>query len=388
MLFDEPGEDEDFDAVPTMAESAPARGLLPPRETPDCLGHEETERQLLSLFSEGRMPHALIFAGPEGIGKSTLAFRLARFLLSRRETADAGPSLFGDALPAAKPDTLHITPDAPVFRQVATGGHPDFLLIERLYDEKKGKKQGVVTVDEVRRVTPFLRMKAAYDGGWRVVIVDDADTMNTQAQNAILKILEEPPPRTVLLLIAHRPGAMVPTIRSRCRVIPFAPPPQEVFDTLIRRERPALSGTDLDTLYAIARGSPGRGLAMLEQGGIEAAGKLMALLSGWPRWDWPQIHAQAEITGRASGEEGMQAFAQVMMWIVESIVRARAAGTQLAGILDNEAVTRLMNHYPLADWVQICENMGAHFDTADVANLDRRQTVIGAFTVLDHKEAA
>lgn len=388
MLFDEPEENE-FDDRVAAADLPPARGLLPPRETVDCLGREEIERQLLVFFNEGRMPHALIFAGPEGIGKSTLAFRLARFLFNHKEMpADAGAGLFGDALPAEKPETLHTAPDAPIFRQVATGAHPDLLVIERLYDEKKGKKQGSVAVEEIRRVTPFLRMKAAYDGGWRVVIVDDADTMTTQAQNAILKILEEPPPRTVLILIAHRPGAMVPTIRSRCRVIPFVPPSQEIFNTLIRREHPALSGGDLDTLYAIARGSAGRGLMMLEQGGIEAAGKVMALLSAWPRWDWPQIHAQGEIIGRAGGEDGVQSFAQVMMWIVESVVRARAAGTKLTGILDNDAVTRLMNHYPLADWVQICENMKAHFDTVDFANLDKRQAVIGAFSVLDHKEAA
>lgn len=388
MLFDDPEEDE-FDVPVTATERVPcAPGLLPPREAADCLGHEEIERRLLILFNEGRMPHALIFAGPEGIGKSTLAFRLARFLLNRREAVDAAPGLFGEALPATKPESLHIAPDTPVFRQVATGGHPDFLLIERLYDEKKGKKQASVAVEEVRRVTPFLRMKAAYDGGWRVVIVDDADTMTTQAQNAILKILEEPPPRTVLILIAHRPGAMVPTIRSRCRVVPFAPPPQEIFNTLVRREHPALSDGDLDTLYAIARGSAGQGLAMLEQGGIQAVGKIVALLSGWPRWDWPQIHAQAEITGRASGEDGMQALAQVMMWIVESIVRVRATGIEPTGILDNDAVGRLMNHYPLADWIQICENMKAHFDTAEFANLDKRQAVIGAFSVLDYKEAA
>lgn len=386
MLFDDiEKENEHEESAPEPKSSG--GGLVPPREMPECFGHEDIEKKLLTLINENKLPHALIFAGPEGIGKSTLAFRLARFLLNVKPD-DASPGLFGDPLPAAKPESLQIPADNPVFRQVATGGHSDFLLIERLMDEKKGKKQTAVAVEEVRRVTPFLRMKAAHDGGWRVVIVDDADTMTTSSQNAILKILEEPPPRTVLILIAHRPGAMVPTIRSRCRVIPFLPPPLEIFKKLMKREHAGLSDKDIETLHAIARGSVGQALNMLEQGGLESVGQIMALLSGWPRWDWPQIHAQAEIIGRASGDEGLQSFSAVLQWIVESIVRMRATGAQPAGILNNDAVLRLMNHYPLADWIQICENLKTHFDTVEFANLDRRQAVIGAFSVLDYKEAA
>lgn len=386
MLFDEPEIDERDDEAPADAVYVPG-GISSPRESAECLGHGEIEKNLLAFFNEGRMPHALIFSGPEGIGKATFAFRLARFLLNNKPV-DTGPGLFGEPLPAAKPETLQMPSDSAVFRQIATGAHPDFLLIERLMDEKKGKKQSGVAVEEVRRVTPFLRMKAAHDGGWRVVIVDDADTMTVSSQNAILKILEEPPPRTVLILIAHRPGAMVPTIRSRCRVVPFAPLSPEIFGTLLRREHGVLTNTDIDTLHAVTRGSAGRALAMLSQGGLESVQKIIALLSGWPRWDWPQVHAQAEVIGRGGGEEGMQSFATIMLWIVESIVRARATGQPLAGILNNDAVLRLMNHYPLADWIQICENLGAHFEAAEFANLDNRQAVISAFSVLDYKEAA
>jgi len=354
MLFDDFEDDKDGEG-PLPAGTSYGAELLPAREMAECFGHEGIEKQILTLIDENKLPHALIFSGPEGIGKATMAFRLARFLLNQK-SSDDGPGLFGEPLPATKVESLHVAPDDPVFRQVASGGHPDFLLIERLMDEKKGKRQGRIAVEEVRRITPFLRMKAAHDGGWRVVIVDDADMMTPGSQNAILKILEEPPPRTVLILVAHRPGAMVATIRSRCRVIPFQQPSLDVFKDLIRR--------------------------------VESVQKIMMLLSGWPRWDWPQIHAQAEVIGRGGSVEALHSFSTILEWIVESILRARATDQTPAGVLNNDTILRLMNHYPLADWIQICENLKVHFETASFANLDKRQAVIGAFSLLDHKEAA
>lgn len=388
MLFDDMEEEgsEGFEAESPAAEARQG-GLLPPREMTECLGHEEIEKILLSLFNDGKLPHALIFAGTEGIGKSTLAFRLARFLLKNGQ-ADGGPDLFGGGLPAKKPESLHIASDDRVFRQVVSGGHPDFLVIERAFDEKKGKRGNAIGVEDVRRVTPFLRMKAGQEGGWRIVIVDDADAMTVAAQNAILKILEEPPPRTLLVLVAHRPAAMIATIRSRCRVMPFQPLSREIFSALLKREHSDLTAQNMETLYGMTGGSAGQALLLATQGGLESVAQVMGLLAGWPRWDWQQVHGQAEVIGRGGGEAALQSFRTVMLWIFESVLRARACGQPLTGVLNNDVVLRLMNHYPLADWIEICENLKAHFDTADFANLDKRQAVIGAFSVLGHKEAA
>lgn len=388
MLFDdmEEEESEDFGAGAPAAEARHG-GLLPPREVAECLGHGEIEKLLLSLFNDGKLPHALIFAGTEGIGKSVMAFRLARFLLKNGQ-ADEGPGLFGGGLPAGKPESLHVAPDDRIFRQVVSGGNPDFLVIERAFDEKKGKRGNTIGVDDVRRVAPFLRMKAWHDGGWRVVIVDDADTMTVAAQNAILKILEEPPPRTLLVLVAHRPAAMIATIRSRCRVMPFLPLSQDIFNALLKREHTDLTAQDMETLYGMMGGSAGQALALAAQGGVESIAQVMGLLAGWPHRDWTRVHAQAEVVGRGGEGAALQSFRTVMLWIFDSVLRARACGLPLTGVLDNDAVLRLMNHYPLADWIEICENLKTHFDTVDFANLDKRQAVIGAFSVLDHKEAA
>lgn len=386
MLFDEPEEDELDDARPADGEES-VRGLVSPRETLECVGHPAIEKSLIDMFDSGKMPHAVIFSGRQGIGKSVMAFRLARFLLAQQPVDDS-PGLFGAPPPRAKAVSLSVPPDDRVFRQVASGGHPDLLVVERQMDEKKGRMQASVAVDEVRRVTPFLRMKAAHDGGWRVVIIDDADTMTNSSQNAILKILEEPPPCTVLIIIAHRAGAMIPTIRSRCRVLQFQPLALPEYKSLIRREEPSLTESDIAVLHAVTGGSVGQGLAMLEQGGLEAVGRVMALLSSWPKWDWQQIHALAEIAGRPGQEQTLDAYQAVFLWIADSITRAKACGAKPDGVLDSDTILRLMNHYPLQAWIGICENLKAHFETVDFANLDKKQAIIGAFSILDYKEAA
>ena len=192
-ISDEDDDDED------IRELAP---LPSPREATDLIGHMAVDAMLQGLVNGGAMPHAVIFAGSAGIGKATAAFRLARLLLARPGAADD------------------------VARKVASGGHPDLLVVERPHDDRKDRRRDAVDIDSIRRIAPFMHMTASQDGGWRVAIVDDADTMTTQAQNAILKILEEPPSRAVLILVCHRIGGLIPTIRSRCprHAVPAAGP--------------------------------------------------------------------------------------------------------------------------------------------------------------------
>lgn len=377
-------EQEDFSAE---AEETGA-GLQPPRLSSLCYGFEATERDLLAAFNADRMPHALIFSGLEGIGKATFAFRIARFLLKQKPADEAaGGGLFGEALPVERLETMDVAPDDPVFRQVASGGHSDLMVIERPFDEKKGRQQDSVPVDEARRITPFLRMTAS-QGGWRVVIVDDADTMNRNAQNAILKILEEPPACTVLILIAHRAGSILPTIRSRCRTFSFAPLPKEVFADLLRINYADLPQADVDTLYAMTGGSVGQALRVMEEGGVETVTLVLDLLKGWPRWDWIKIHGLADTLSRQGQERGFQAFQDVFLWIVKAVVRARATGLPLPAALQGTAAEALLRRYDLSGWLAICENLESHFNTVDFANLDKRQAILGAFMIFDTKEAA
>jgi DNA polymerase-3 subunit delta' len=185
-------------------------GVPEPSENPHLHGHKAASNMLTAAYRSGKLPHALLFAGPQGVGKATLAFHLAKHLLRHPLHGDAPAEL-------AAPDKA-----SPLFRQVAMGAHPSVLHLTRPFNEKTKTFKTVVTVDEIRRVSRFLSM-TSHDGSYRVVIVDPADDMNVNAANALLKNLEEPPARTIFVLIAHALGSLLPTIRSRCQIVRLGP---------------------------------------------------------------------------------------------------------------------------------------------------------------------
>jgi len=388
-LFDDEFDEDDLaDESVAVVPAVTGGGLQPPRQMYECLGHDEAERQILELINAKNLPHALIFAGQEGIGKSTFAFRLARYLLKHGiPAAEEGGGLFGEPLPVAKVESLKVDPEEQACRMIAASGHPDLLTVEREFDEKKNRFKGSVSIDAVRKIAPFMHMTASFNG-WRVVIVDDADTMTPEAQNAILKILEEPPPQALLMLICHRPGMMIPTIRSRCRVLHFQPLELSVFTNLIRRQEPGLRDADVATLYAITGGSAGQAIRLIEEGGLEVVYKVSGLLSQWPNWDWPQIHGLADNLSKPGQEDSYKSFVDVFVWSVEALLRARARQDALPAPVDNAQMVQLANHYSMEEWLDICERMKVHFATADYSNLDKRQAILGAFSIFDEARKA
>jgi DNA polymerase-3 subunit delta' len=192
---------EQYDTIPEIAE---------PAENPLLIGHDEAAAHVAAAHRAGRLHHALLLAGPAGIGKATFAFHLAEHLL--RYPAGA----------AAPENLAPRDPSSALFRQIAQGAHPSVLHLTRPLNEKTKAFKSAVTVDEIRRIGRFLSM-TSHDGSWRVVIVDPADDMNANAANALLKNLEEPPPRTQFVLVAHSPGGLLPTIRSRCHLVRLKP---------------------------------------------------------------------------------------------------------------------------------------------------------------------
>src|SRR5882724_11757515 len=183
-----------------------------PRQTSILAGHGEAEAALLNTYRSGRIPHAWLIGGPVGIGKATLAYRMARFVLAHRNPAAA------DVQGA---ETLWVDPSDPVARHVAAGAHGGLLTLERTLNDR-GVMRTVITVDETRETIPFFGSTAAIEG-WRVCIVDNVDELNPNAANALLKILEEPPQQSLLLLLSHAPARVLATIQSRCRKLPLRP---------------------------------------------------------------------------------------------------------------------------------------------------------------------
>ncbi len=326
--------------------------LIPePRENHILLGQSEAEREFLHAFDTGRPAHAWLITGRQGIGKATLAFRLARTILS------------GDA-----PDAHD--PGAALFRRVAAGGHADLLVVERAVDEKSGKRRAEITVDDVRGVREFLS-KTPAEGGWRVVVIDSADQMNTNAANAVLKILEEPPSRAMLLLLAHNPGRLLPTIISRCRRLPAKPLGGEDLTELLARLRPEMSPEDQQILVQTADGSIGRALSYSEGGGLGLYRDAVALLENLPGLDVSGVHKLADGVARDKTGEAFQTVGDLMRWWVHRTIdgQVRGSGSASAGGLDR--------------WFEVWEKNNRLFERADSVNLDHKQVILNAFAAID-----
>jgi DNA polymerase III subunit delta' len=254
----------------------------PPRETTVFFGHAHAEQALLAAYRGTRFPHAWLIAGPAGIGKATLAYRMARFML-------AHPDPRAPQVQSAR--SLHVDPDHPVARRVAAQAQGDLLVLERTINEKTGKLRQDIQVDDVRRTVTFFGSTAG-EGGWRIAIVDAVDDLNPSGANALLKILEEPPRRAVLLLVSRSAARVLPTMRSRCRVLALRP----LAAADMARAVAAASGVrpdapDIIAASAAADGSVGRTLALLEGDALELRNRTVTLLEGLPSVDPRALHA-------------------------------------------------------------------------------------------------
>lgn len=352
-------------------------------------GHEAAERALLDAWSSGRLHHAWLIAGPAGVGKATLACRFARFLLARgtrgAEAAEQGPSLFGAAPPAATgaPTSLYVSPDEPMFHRIAVRGHGDLFTVTLGYDAKRNRERKVIVVDDVRDIRNFISLTPA-ENGYRVVIIDGAEDMNKSAANALLKMLEEPPPRTVFLLVSHAPGRLLPTIRSRCRTLTLRPLRDDTLAALLTRHKPDLAPNERAALLGIADGSIGRALRLAEEGGVPLYREMVGLLSHLPDLDIGAVHAFGDKLARANAVGTYNLFTELLRWWLARMVRNGVAGRGEDEIVPGEAtlMRRLGATRSLDQWVEVWEKIAHLFTRATSVNLDRKQTVLSALLTL------
>jgi DNA polymerase-3 subunit delta' len=261
-------------------------GAKSPRETTALFGHVEAEKALLDAYKSGRIAHAWLIGGPPGIGKATLAYRMARFVLAHPDPQSPA---------VQKATSLAVGAEDPFARRIAAQAQGDLLVIERVTNEQTDKLYTVIRVDDVRRTVAFFGSTAG-EGGWRVAIVDAVDDLQREGANALLKILEEPPQRSLILLISHAPGRELPTVRSRCRRLLLRP--LDVDDvTLALAEAIGKDRRDDDVreAAAIAEGSVGRALVLLE--GQALRQRVLNLLAKLPEVDARALHALGDAMG-------------------------------------------------------------------------------------------
>jgi DNA polymerase-3 subunit delta' len=336
-------------------------GWPPPEAQPRWYGAPAAEAALLDAYRSGRMHHAWLLGGPKGIGKATLAYRFARFALTHPEPESAAVAGAAD---------LAVAEDSPAFRRVAARGHPNLLAMERPWNDKTSKYMTVVAVDEVRRTVEFFG-KTSGEEGWRIAIVDPADDMNPSAANALLKVLEEPPVRSLFLVISHAPGRLLPTIRSRCRRLEVAPLSPEAIGAAIL-DNGSIDADDDDVALAarLADGSLRRAILLLQEDGIATYRAFARFASTVGDPDVAEMHALADsVSGRTADDAYYGFLDTVRAWLGR---RVRGEAEPVAEATPGQAVRAV----PLARWAEVWEKVAQSSTEADDLNLDRKQVVL------------
>ena len=331
--------------MPAVEEPDRIEGQPHPRETYELAGQDEALSRAARSIRSGRPPQGWLLAGEPGIGKATLAYRIARYLL-RYGATDAGPA------------DLYIGPDDATSRRIEAQAHPGLLVLRRPWDEKNKRLKTVITVDEIRRLGEFFGLKSA-SGDWRVAIIDSADELHDESANALLKNLEEPPVNSLVILIGHAPGRLLPTIRSRVMRLDLKPLEESLLDELLARMATNLESDERRMLARFADGSLGLALQLAGEDGAQLARDAEALfkIGGTP--DWLSVLKLAERAGRRSNE--LEQYGEFLTQAASRRIRVLAE----AGRGEGRAV-------------ELWEQLNALLSRAAEVNLEPRQTVLTA----------
>ena len=348
----------------------------PPWRTDKLAGHESAERAMLAAQQSGKLHHAWLLTGPRGIGKATLAWRFARFMLAGQQ----GGGLFGGA-----PDTLDVAREAPGRSLVDARTHPDLFHLRRTLHEKEARIQSEITVADVRGLGDFMHMTPSM-GDWRVAIIDAADEMNRSSANAMLKVLEEPPPNALLLIVAHAPGRLLPTIRSRCRRLALQPLSDETVISLLGDQAPGTVPDERRALARLAEGSIGRALELAGAGSLGLYREMVDVLATLPGFDMPRLHGFAERFAKR-GEEAnadWRTFNYLFDGWFKGLARRAAVGEGAPPVVpaENGLHEKLLAAASLDRWMEAWEKVARLLSRSDAVNLDRKQTVLGSFLTL------
>lgn len=367
--------------------------LKSPEEQSDLTGHDAEQRLLLDLWNSGHLAGSWLFAGPKGIGKATLAYRLARFILA---TPNPEEDLLG-----ARPTTLSVPENDPVFRAVAQRSHPALKVIEcgltedelkdrqALIDagkpldpetERARKRYDEIRIQDIRDAETFLHLTVG-GNGWRVMIVDAADDMNPNAANALLKSLEEPPEKTVIILIGHVVGKLLPTIRSRCRKLTLKPFKNNMLDDFLKSKCDDISDADRRALSILAEGSPGNAVSLIKRDGVSLFKKLVSFFSAFPALSVSGLY---DFTEKSLKDKNTLKTAQSLLiqWLTDVCVSAEKQSAPEIFTGEGDVRRRLQTVFPVLKLMDLTDGLCRIFADSD---LDQKQAFVNAFLTLQRE---
>ena len=340
-------------------------GAPHPRDTATLIGQDAAEAEFLRAFRTGRLHHGWLITGPRGIGKATLAWRIARFLLA---TPDDDGGMFAPPLP----ETLDIAANHPVARRLLARSEPRLFLLRRPYDDKTARLKQDITVDEVRRMKSFFALSAA-DGGRRVALIDSIDDMNTSAANALLKLLEEPPSGVTLLLISHQPARLLPTIRSRCRELRLSALDPRSLSVALTQAGGDVDPQDRVALAELAGGSVGEAFRLTNLDGLKLYASLVSVFGTMPRLDRPRALALAEAGAGKGAEAQFELIVTLIDLFLARLARSGTLGTPPPEAARGETalIERLSpNPQSARHWADLAQHLGLRARRGKAVNLD------------------
>ncbi|HBM61601.1 MAG TPA: DNA polymerase III subunit delta' [Citreicella sp.] len=350
-------------------------GAPHPRDTARVYGQARAEADFLAAFASERLHHGWLLSGPRGVGKATLAWRIAAFLLTAPDPAEED-GLFGAPPP---PASLDVAPDHPVIHRLRALSEPRLHLLRRGWDDKTKRLRGVITVEEVRALKRFFTLSAT-DGGRRVVIVDAADEMNPNAANAILKLLEEPPARTTLLMVSHQPSRLLPTIRSRCRELRLMPLDAAEMTQALAQAGAEVAPQEAAALAELSAGSVGEALRLLGQDGLKLYADLVALADSLPRLDRQKAMALGEATAGRGNEARLDQLLTLTDRLMARLARTgvTGAGPQVEAAPREAEILRRLAPSAAAGraWAQLAQEAGERARHARAVNVDPAALVL------------
>ncbi len=346
-----------------------------PRDNNNLLGHKAAEQVLFDAFMSGKMHHAWIIAGQKGIGKATLAYKFTQFILHYKTVQN---------ITDAKITNLEVDFNSISSRQVRARSHPSLFVLKRAYNEKtKGFGQNI-NIENVRKAERFLSLTVEKDG-WRVIIIDSADDLNINSANALLKSLEEPPKNTVFLIVSSKPAKLLPTIRSRCRMLKLPDLSLEVMAALIKQYEVEINPNEADIIAYLAQGSFSRLLEVIDVEGLEIYLETIKLLEQLPNISRDDLHDFATKMATKANETRYEFFAEQYLTLLARLIKYISLSGQGENLpnIEIKLFEQLSNHLALDALFELWENSQQKLRVNEAFNMDKKQTVITEFLQLE-----